>query len=358
MTSIQNTSYNKRREDGDRRKPQELKIMNRSSVRSAEYPGQIHLAGPIAALLLAGAWLTGTPVSAIVSAAEPLQGAPQQSAAAPAAAEAPPGKDLVPLNKQATVLLDKAGKRILLKGRVVLRQGALELFCCPKQTKEHESILAVDTKAYVIHAGLLALGAKPGKPASFNPTYRAPTGQKIEIFVNWTAADGKQHRVTGQSWVRRAIHRFYGESLDRLPAGLKIPETSELRYDSKIRELSWYGPMTARQRDEFLALSQDVAYQKAIRSFFDRSQSREMTAGWVFAGSGIYKDEETGKEFYLAEEGDLICVANFATAMIDVSLESSAVNEGLLFEAYTERIPPKETAVTIELVPVFEKAGK
>ena len=55
----------------------------------------------------------------------------------------------------------------------------------------------------------------------------------------------------------------------------------------------------------------------------------------------------------------MICVANFTTAMIDVAAEisqSAAANQ--LLEPWTERVPPIDTAVTVELVPVFQKADK
>jgi hypothetical protein len=268
------------------------------------------------------------------------------------------GEAPVPLNKNATVLLDKKGNRVLLKTHVVLRQGALEMLCCLKQTKEHESILSLDAKAYVIHTALLALDAKPGKPVSFDTEYHPPTGQKIDIFLNWTDKSGKAHRIPARNWVRQAINRFRMAKMDRLPEGIKLPKNSELRYDNKLKELSWYGPMSVQQKVEFLALSKDKAFQAVIESFFEQSQPREMDADWVFAGSGIYKDEETGKEHYLAEDGDLICVANFGGAMIDVAANSSAENSDLNFEAYTDRIPPKETPVTVELIPLAAPAEK
>jgi hypothetical protein len=113
--------------------------------------------------------------------------------------------------------------------------------------------------------------------------------------------------------------------------------------------------MTEKQRDELTALSQDAPYRKAIKSLFDRSQPRMMEADFVFVGSGFYVDDD-GNKYYQAEGGDLICVANFSTAMIDVTVESSASGEqNLSFEPVTERIPPIDTEVIIELVPVFEK---
>lgn len=267
-------------------------------------------------------------------------------------------ESLVPLNQDGTVLLDKKRNRVLLKTRVALRQGALEMLCCLKQTKEHESILSLDAKAYVVHTALLALDAKPGKPVHFDTEYHPPTGQKIDIFLNWTDDEGKVHRVPARNWIRQAINRFRMAKFDRLPPGLKLPKNSELRYDSKLNELSWYGPMTVQQKVEFLALSDDKAFQAVIESFFQQSQPQEMEADWVFAGSSIYKDDDTGKQFYLAEDGDLICVANFASAMIDVASKSSADDNGRDYEAFTDRIPPKETPVTIELIPVAASVEK
>src|SRR5687768_1224783 len=50
---------------------------------------------------------------------------PAQPAAKPAAVK------IVPLNKQETVLLDRAGRRVLVKAKVVLREGLLEMLACP-----------------------------------------------------------------------------------------------------------------------------------------------------------------------------------------------------------------------------------
>lgn len=261
---------------------------------------------------------------------------------------------LSPLNQQETVLLDTAGKRLILKGEVVLREGLLELLACLKQTKEHEAILSVDTKARDVHAGLLALGAEPGEPVQFTPDFKPPTGQQIEIFVTWTGEDGKQHRDPAHSWVRNATRRYFIEPLAKLPAGVEFPKDKNLKYDEKRGELLWYGSMTDEELKLYFALSKDKAYRKSVQSLFDQSQLREMKANWVFPGSSFYTDEKTNQEYYQAEAGDLICVANFSSSVIDVNAESSSTNDGLLFEAYTERIPPVGTKVQIELVPVFE----
>ena len=68
---------------------------------------------------------------------------------------------------------------------------------------------------------------------------------------------------------------------------------------------------------------------------------------WVFAGSSFWTDPADGTEYYQADGGDLICVSNFPTAMLDLPVESSQSNEALLFEAFAERVPPRGAAVDL-----------
>ena len=68
---------------------------------------------------------------------------------------------------------------------------------------------------------------------------------------------------------------------------------------------------------------------------------------WVFAGSSFWTDPADGTEYYQADGGDLICVSNFPTAMLDLPVESSQSNEALLFEAFAGRVPPQGTAVEL-----------
>lgn len=273
------------------------------------------------------------------------------------AEDAPPkaGSKPVPLNKQGTVLLDTAGGKLILKGRVALKEGLLEMLVCKANTKEHESVFAVDSDAFVIHGGLLALGAKTGKPVQFQPEYRAPEGQKIDITVSWKDAEGKDVKYKAQKLVRHALRRYFITKIEKIPAGLKLDKFDDLRFDDMTNELIWYGQMSEKQRDEWLAKSKDKGWQDAINGFYDRTRTRELEADFVFAGSVMDKLSD-GSQYYLAEAGNVICVANFGDAMIDVAMKSSASNDaGLEFEPYTERLPKSGTEVTIELKPIVEK---
>ena len=83
----------------------------------------------------------------------------------------------------------------------------------------------------------------------------------------------------------------------------------------------------------------------------DTRTGKAMAHDWVFAGSSFWTDPTDGTEYYQADGGDLICVSNFPTAMLDLPVESSQSNEALLFEAFEGHVPPRETDVEILLSP-------
>jgi hypothetical protein len=80
---------------------------------------------------------------------------------------------------------------------------------------------------------------------------------------------------------------------------------------------------------------------------------KAMTHQWVFAGSQLVKSPQLERPHYLANDGDVICVANFESAMLDLPVRSSASNDdGLLYEAFTENVPAVGTPVSVILEPV------
>lgn len=265
----------------------------------------------------------------------------------------------VPLNKQGTVFIDIERKTLHLKSSVCLREGVLEMLLCLKKTKEHESIVSIDSDAVVIHAGLLALGAVPGKPARFDEKYTPPTGQEIEIFVRWRDPRGQEQRRPAQEWVRHVTHKYFSAPLAAVPKGVAIDKGDDsLRYDPAIRELLYFGTMSEKRLKEFQAMSTNEEFRKSLQSLHDQGQPREMKAKWVFAGSA-FSTTRDGEQWYQAQAGNVICVANFGDAMIDVSIQSSGNNSNLLFEPYTERLPPIDTEVIVELKPVLlQNSGK
>ena len=81
-----------------------------------------------------------------------------------------------------------------------------------------------------------------------------------------------------------------------------------------------------------------------------RKTTKELDSDWVFAGSKILDDmNNPGRKLYLANDGDVICLSNFDTAMLDLPVASSKDNANLDFEAWTDRIPKLGTKVTVVL---------
>ena len=76
---------------------------------------------------------------------------------------------------------------------------------------------------------------------------------------------------------------------------------------------------------------------------------KPMTAELVFGGSRTEPMLEGDKPRYQADDGELICLANFSTSTIDLSV--SEENIDLFFEANTPLIPPVNTQVYTVITP-------
>lgn len=179
---------------------------------------------------------------------------------------------------------DPTGKRVILRARVVLREGQLEHLMCKKGTKEHEAIVATDAPPRGIHAALLLTGAEPGHPMQFVPKFAPPAGTAIAIEFLWQQ-EGELRKTDARQWV------------------------------------------------------------------WDEKTKAPLGIDWVFGGSLIYEDPVTKKATYAAEEGDLITVANFASAILDLPIASSANDAERVFSAHTAQIPPIGTEVFVSLSP-------
>jgi hypothetical protein len=107
----------------------------------------------------------------------------------------------VPLHSSHKVWRDPKRKIVMLDGEVCLRQGVLEMLACPRNTKEHESVIVVDASPQIVHEGLLAIGAEPGRPVRYDP-YQAASGTPIKIILVWLDESGKRRSAPAQDWVQ------------------------------------------------------------------------------------------------------------------------------------------------------------
>lgn len=195
------------------------------------------------------------------------------------------GSDWVRLHPQHQVWLDMKAKQVIVAGRICFRDGPLEMFACPQRTKEHESIVSTFSNAEIIHTGLLATGAVPGKPVSWDPDFVAPSGPVVTITAVWSE-DGKRVERSAQSMI------------------------------------------------------------------LDARTGKAMEYSFVYCGSKVWVDPDFPeyREFQ-ADAGDLVCVSNFSSALIDVGTESTQSKEGLMFHANPEMIPVLGKPVLVFLKP-------
>lgn len=204
------------------------------------------------------------------------------------AIDPPHPKKVVQLERSLAV--DINNKLVIVDAEVVFREGLVELLLCPKQTKEHESILAAKFQPRTFQTALLLAGALPGKPAQFDP-FLPPTGQTLRIWLEYE--EGKEtKRVDSRTWIRN-------------------PKTGAA-----------------------------------------------LGAQFVFAGSRLVNVPGADRPVFMGDDGDVVCVANFPGSIIDVGIKSSKENDEALFQAWTERIPPRGTKVRIVIEPLFPENAK
>jgi hypothetical protein len=88
----------------------------------------------------------------------------------------------------------------------------------------------------------------------------------------------------------------------------------------------------------------------------DKVTNKPMAHDWVFAGSRFFKDpEKKNPDYYMANNGEVISVANFPDSMMDLPIKSSKEAAELIFEIDTAKVPPLRTPVLVTLEPVIEK---
>ncbi len=106
---------------------------------------------------------------------------------------------------QPGVRIDWETREVLVAGEVVLRQGALELFACSPNTREHESIVRVDARPLHIYQAMGLIGLEPGEPSyydendRYHPAHGAPVA--MEVHYAWKGRD-HQHRI--ETWMLNA----------------------------------------------------------------------------------------------------------------------------------------------------------
>lgn len=121
-----------------------------------------------------------------------------------------------------------------------------------------------------------------------------------------------------------------------------------------VRVIPEYLPATGQRIRVWVAYrDEDGTFQCTdARQWIEDRQGNVMDIDWVFAGSNVWTDPVDGVTYYQADGGDLICVSNFSTAMMDIPVASSADASDLLYRPKTDAIAAQGTPVRLILEPI------
>lgn len=224
--------------------------------------------------------------------------------------------------------IDRGRGEVIVSAKVALTEGPIELFACPSKTKEYESLLVIDP-----------LEARLDPPT-------------IAAMADLLGADASafEHRVGARLGPSELIH------LTLVLIGLEPGRPVAFVPDYRAATGS-----AVRVRVRHRAADGTVETVDARDWIRDIRTGGSMDSGWVFAGSTISRDPTTGMDRYEADAGDLICVSNFQTALLDLPVPSAQSNEALVFEVMPGRVPAKGTPVEILLsaeMPAVTDAGQ
>ena len=219
----------------------------------------------------------------------------------------------------------------------------------------------------------------PSEPRELAPTELGPPlGENVEKLVQlqpnpvlWIDREGHRVILLGQVCQRGALLEMFActrgtkehESVVVIPTRAEFIHTALMAVGAEAgRPVQFhpeYVPASGTEIEIEVRWKDEAGKVRSARAqdwIRDMKTKKPMTSSWVFAGSSYWTNEETDERFYQAESGDLICVSNFPSAMLDLPIESSQREGELLFEAFTENIPSLGTPVTIVLAPKLAKA--
>ena len=178
---------------------------------------------------------------------------------------------------------------------ICLKQGVLELIACTKASKEHESIVAVESTAKHIHTALLLLGAEAGSPAR-----RKPVGDEKNVWM------------------------------DVPPSGSPV--------------------------DVFLVFDNEESakpVEKPINEFITQEDGETFSTNtFLFAGSILHSSENDGPNHYMADKsGNVISISTFGDEVLCLPGVHSQVNTELYWNVAGDKLPDVGTPVILRLRP-------
>jgi hypothetical protein len=216
--------------------------------------------------------------------------------------------------------------------------------------------------------GLSTFGHSNDQPAA---PKRVASGKNVVLEIQSKAGEPRRVRIAAEVTFREGPlelllcrkHTKEHEAILAADVDARHIHTALLAAGAKeghpVKFAPKYAPATGSKIKVMLEYQKDgkttvVPARDWIR---DMKSRKPLAIDWVFGGSLFFPDPEDAKKpkLYAANGGDLICVSNFETAMLDLPVPSTQLDGDLQYEAFTERIPPLGTKVTVILEPVADK---
>ena len=232
------------------------------------------------------------------------------------AADPSPEKTVRKPVKLPGMVIDVEERHIDLEATICLDKGFLELIACTKGSKEHESVVAMSSKAMHVHTALLLLGANNGHPAMRKPVDKEqtrwitvpPRGDAIDLFLVVKNKDGKE--------IERPISDFIMKSSERV---------DEVDGDILVSPNA-----NVRQGD---------------------GKEADLPHTFLFVGSHL-RDVGSGPRQYLADlSGNVISIATFGDELLCLPEHQTQDNGSLTWRIKPNSLPKVGTKVVLRLRP-------
>ena len=200
------------------------------------------------------------------------------------------------------ISLNPVDRFIDINSTVCLNHGLLELIACTKNTKEHESIVVLNARPIHIHAALLLLKAKPGRPAMQKVIDKknsrwipvTPTGEKIEVSFVFRDPKGKNKELPISAFVS--------------PTNL----------------------------NEFAGIEVDEKIQPFPKTF-------------LFAGSHFSEEKNMPVKYACEYSGNVISISTFGDELLCLPGIHGHANDGLAWKVNAEKLPEVGTSLSLRL---------
>ena len=218
-------------------------------------------------------------------------------------------------------VVELPGMKIHVKQRIVeleavicLDQGPLELIACGRGTKEHESIVALSSRAMHIHTALLLIGAVNGHPA-----------------MRRRKADGE------------AVWESVPPRGDAVEVWLLIPDRAGRSKEHPISDF------VVRAEERLDEVDGKTLNSPQDRERLGKGEAESLPNRFLFAGSEL-RDAKSGPRQYLADlSGNYISIATFGDELLCLPFVESKANDVLSWQIRPKSLPKVGTKVTLRL---------